>query len=150
MLVSLNKWFSQHLQKAETGSVHNVELATAVLLYEIMRADNKFDLQEQSVYLQQLEQHFTLTQEELTELCELTTKHAEEAVDFQQFTSVINDSCDISQKRLILDSLWLIAFADHDLSPEEEYTIRKIAELLYLPHSQFIKSKLAALDSAKE
>ena len=68
MLANINLWFSQHLQKTETGSVHNVELATAVLLYEIMRADNKFDPQEQSVYLQQLEQHFTLSEEELAEL----------------------------------------------------------------------------------
>ena len=150
MLLSLNRWFTQHLQTAETAAAHNVELATAVLLYEIMRADNKFEPQEQLVYLQQLEQHFTLTTEELAELCELTSKQAEEAVDFQQFTSVINDSCDISQKRLILDSLWLIAFSDHDLSADEEYTIRKIADLLYLPHSQFIKSKLAALSSIKE
>ncbi|MFT5676220.1 MAG: putative tellurite resistance protein B-like protein [Paraglaciecola sp.] len=150
MLVSLNRWFSQHLQTAETAAAHNVELATAVLLYEIMRADNKFEPQEQAVYLQQLEEHFTLTAEELAELCELTSKQAEEAVDFQQFTSVINDSCDINQKRLILDSLWLIAFSDHDLSGEEEYTIRKIADLLYLPHSQFIKSKLAVLSSIKK
>lgn len=150
MLVSLNRWFSQHLQQTETGSAHNVELATAVLLYEIMRADNKFDPNEQSVYLQQLRQHFTLSEEELTELCDLTTKHAEEAVDFQQFTRVINDSCDNDQKRSILDSLWLIAYADHDLSADEDYTIRKVADLLYLPHSQFIKSKLAALKAIKK
>ena len=150
MLGSLNKWFSQHLQKTETGASHNVELATAVLLYEVMRADNKFDTQEQSIYLQQLEQHFTLSKDELAELCELTTQHAEEAVDFQQFTRVINDSCDINQKRSILDSLWLIAYADHELSADEDYTIRKVADLLYLPHSQFIKSKLAALDAIKK
>lgn len=150
MLASLNLWFSQHLQKTETGSAHNVELATAVLLYEIMRADNKFDSQEQSVYLQQLQQHFTLSEDELRELCELTTHHAEEAVDFQQFTRVINDSCDIKQKRSILDSLWLIAYADHELSADEDYTIRKIADLLYLPHSEFIKSKLVALDASKK
>ena len=150
MLDRLNLWFSQHLQKTETEPTHNVELATAVLLYEIMRADNKFDAQEQSIYLQQLRQHFTLSEEELAELCELTTQQAEEAVDFQQFTRVINDTCDINQKRSILDSLWLIAYADHELNADEDYTIRKIADLLYLPHSEFIKSKLAALDANKQ
>lgn len=146
MLLKLHDWFNKHLTQHEMPSEHTVELATAVLLYEVMRADHKFDAQEQSVYRQQLESHFSLDIDELTALCELTSKHVDEAVDFHQFTRLINDNCDAQQKRGIMDSLWLVAFADHDLSADEEYTIRKIADLLYIPHIQFIKSKLAAKD----
>jgi uncharacterized tellurite resistance protein B-like protein len=146
MLLKLHDWFNKHLTQHEVPTAHTVELATAVLLYEVMRADHKLDAQEQAVYRQQLESHFSLDIDELNVLCELTSKHVDEAVDFHQFTRLINDSCDAKQKRSIMDSLWRVAFADHDLSADEEYTIRKIADLLYIPHSLFIQSKLAAQD----
>jgi uncharacterized tellurite resistance protein B-like protein len=144
MLLKLHDWFNKHLSQSEMPAEHTVQVATAVLLYEVMRADHKFDVQEQAVYRQQLEKHFLLDIDELNLLCELTSKRVDEAVDFHQFTRLINDNCDPQQKRCMLDSLWLVAFADHDLSADEEYTIRKIADLLYIPHNQFIKSKLAA------
>ncbi|MFT4993535.1 MAG: putative tellurite resistance protein B-like protein [Paraglaciecola sp.] len=149
MLSKLHDWFDKHLTQSDVPTEHTVELATAALLYEVMRADHQFDVQEQAVYRQQLERHFSLEMAELNVLCELTSKHVDEAVDFHQFTRLINDHCDPQQKRRIMDSLWLVAFADHDLSADEEYTIRKIADLLYIPHSQFIKSKLAAQNPSK-
>jgi len=149
MLLKLHDWFNKHLIQHEVPAEHTVELATAVLLYEVMRADHKFDAQEQLVYRHQLERHFSLDNDELSVLCELTSKHVDEAVDFHQFTRLINANCDAQQKHSIMDSLWRVAFADHDLSADEEYTIRKIADLLYIPHSQFIKSKLAVQDPPK-
>ena len=40
----------------------------------------------------------------------------------------------------------ITAYADKSLAPLEESTIRQIAELLYVPHSQFIKAKLAVIE----
>jgi uncharacterized tellurite resistance protein B-like protein len=144
MLKQFQTWFKEQWEvNAQTDENNNVELATAVLLYEVMRADSEFNELEEKIYRRQLAQHFTLSQIELDELCKLSQSKAEEAVDFQQFTKVLNTLCPSEQKRAILDSLWTVAFADHVLTPEEDYTIRKIAELLYIPHSQFIQSKLA-------
>ncbi|MGY0640578.1 MAG: tellurite resistance TerB family protein, partial [Paraglaciecola chathamensis] len=47
-------------------------------------------------------------------------------------------------RRGIIDGLWKIAYADDVLDPEEEHMIRRVADLLYVSHSQFIQSKLAA------
>ncbi|WP_158968456.1 TerB family tellurite resistance protein [Paraglaciecola sp. L3A3] len=142
MITSIENWFKKQLQIEERDSEHTLELATAVLFYEVMRADNKFENVEQVMFRQQLEKHFNLSQEQLSTLCDLSRKQAEHAVDYQQFTRVINSVYKAEQKRTILDSLWSIAFADNQLSPDEEYTIRKIADLLYIPHTQFIQSKL--------
>ena len=43
---------------------------------------------------------------------------------------------------LLLEDLWRVAYADDKLDKYEEYQIRKIADLLYIPHSIFIQSKL--------
>ena len=37
--------------------------------------------------------------------------------------------------------MWEVAFADGKLDPFEEALIRKTAELLYVDHAQFIKTK---------
>ncbi|MEP2652328.1 MAG: TerB family tellurite resistance protein [Paraglaciecola sp.] len=144
MLSAVNKWFTQQFEQNEKSTKPNIELATAVLLYEVMRADHKFEQSEFISYEAQLKKHFSLSQPDFTTLCELTKKEAEEATDYQQFTRVLNDYYGANEKRRVLDSLWLIAYADHQLSPDEEYTIRKIADLLYIPHREFIQSKLAS------
>jgi uncharacterized tellurite resistance protein B-like protein len=143
MIASIQEWFKNRLETDNSNNQHTIELATAVLLYEVMRADHKFELLEQDSYRKQLEKHFSLSGTELEALCELSQSQADYAADYQQFTRVINDKYDADEKRAVLDSLWSIAYADHELSPDEEYTIRKIADLLYIPHSQFIQSKLS-------
>jgi len=143
MINSIQKWFKSHLETDNSDSEHTIELATAVLLYEVMRADNKFEEREQDSYRKHLEKHFSLTGAELETLCQLSQSQADEAADYQQFTRVINNAYGLKEKRAVLDSLWSVAYADHELSPDEEYTIRKITDLLYIPHSQFIQSKLS-------
>ncbi|MGS2720601.1 tellurite resistance TerB family protein [Paraglaciecola aestuariivivens] len=143
MLSSIQDWFARQFEQTEVSTQHSIELATAVLLYEVMRSDHKLEETEHQSYLQQLTQHFQLTQQELNELTELTQNQSDTAADYQQFTRVINELYGPAEKRAVLDSLWAVAYADHTLSPEEEYTIRKIADLLYIPHSQFIQSKLS-------
>lgn len=145
MLSKLITWFEDVTgQVDDQQPAHKVELAIAVLLYEIMRADGIFGAEEKQVYHKLLTQHFTLDAEELASLATLTEEQVEKATDFSQFTRVINDVCNAQEKRKILDGLWRLAYADDSLDPEEEYLIRKIADLLYIPHSQFIQSKLAA------
>lgn len=144
MLKNIQEWFkAQLVDESAHEQVNNIELATAVLFYEVMRADREFSAAEEIIYREQLHKHFSLSEIELQTLCDMTKVKAESAVDYQQFTKVLNALYQPQQKRRILDSLWTLAYADHVLSPDEDYTIRKIADLLYIPHSQFIQSKLA-------
>ena len=143
MLKSIQEWFKSHIENDDLDNQHTIELATAVLFYEVMRADHKFEQLEQDSYRKQLKKHFSLSETELETLCQLSQSKADNAADYQQFTRVINDLYGPEEKRAVLDSLWSVAYADHELSPDEDYTIRKIADLLYIPHSQFIQSKLS-------
>jgi len=44
--------------------------------------------------------------------------------------------------------LWQVAFADGHLDPYEEALVRKIADLIYVPHRDFIQSKLRVMQQA--
>lgn len=128
--------------KAQQEPKLSVELATAALLSEIIRADRHADERELAAYKAMLEARFSLSEQELSALMEDGRETAEEAVDMVQFTQVVNERCDNDEKRAILKSLWEVAYADKDIAPIEEHTIRRIADLLHMPHSQFIKTKL--------
>ncbi|WP_026374480.1 TerB family tellurite resistance protein [Aestuariibacter salexigens] len=140
------QWFEVRAADPRTGHAHTIELATAALLCEIIRADQNTSDDEQRVYRDVLTQHFSLQDNELEELMKLGSEHVEEASDLVQFTRVINAECDAKQKGKILDDLWRIAFADGVLDAHEEHLIRRIADLLHLPHSQYIQSKLKAAE----
>ncbi len=121
---------------------HTLELATAALFSEIIRADRDIQQSELDTYRDKLAAQFNLSDDELSALMDEGQEMAEDAVDFVQFTQVINEKCDSEQKAAILKGLWQVAYADNEIAPIEEHTIRRIADLLYIPHSQFIKTKL--------
>ena len=50
--------------------------------------------------------------------------------------------CDYEDKIRLINNLWSIAFSDKQLDKYEEYLIRKISDLLYVSHKDFIEQKL--------
>ncbi|MEG3767161.1 TerB family tellurite resistance protein [Alteromonas sp. 14N.309.X.WAT.G.H12] len=124
----------------------SLELATAALASEIIRADRETDPREIAAYRTLLTKHFSLTEDELKLLMDEGRDKAEQAVDFVQFTQVINQKCNNDEKHAILLGLWEVAYADESIAPIEEHMIRRIADLLHISHSQFIKAKLAVIE----
>ena len=104
MITSIQEWFKNHLEIDNSHSEHTIELATAVLLYEVMRADHNLEQLEQDSYRKQLVKHFSLSDSELEDLCRLSQSEADDAADYQQFTRVINDIYDAKEKRTLLPS----------------------------------------------
>lgn len=123
---------------------HSVEIATAALLCEVVRADNDADTRELATLKQLIRSHFNLTDEEVENVVSNGEARSEEAVDLIQFTKALNEHMSAENKEKIMQGLWQVAYADQHIDPNEEHIIRKIADLLYIPHSRFIKSKLAA------
>jgi uncharacterized tellurite resistance protein B-like protein len=57
---------------------------------------------------------------------------------------VINDHYSAEQKLKLVAAMWTVAYADGDLDKYEEALIRQVAELIYVPHQDYIRSKLDA------
>ena len=72
-----------------------------------------------------------------------------DANDAYQFTKVINEQANLEQKFELLKCLWRVAYADGNLDAHEDHRIRKISELLFMQHSEFIQAKLAVLEEMK-
>jgi uncharacterized tellurite resistance protein B-like protein len=103
--------------------------------------DDKVEALELEVIVALIHQNFSLTTEQTDALLVLAERQRVQATDYFQFTSLINKEYSQEQKVALIESLWKIAFIDGVLDINEEYLVRKIADLLYVPHTAFIMAK---------
>jgi len=143
MLNQIKLFFTQHiaLSASENTLEEKLQLAIIVLFLEMMYMDDKVDPKEQDVILSLVHQNFSLTAKQATSLIELAEQQRKQATDYFQFTSLINKEYSLEQKVRLIESLWKIAFIDGVLDMNEEYLVRKIADLLHVPHTAFIMAK---------
>ncbi|MBR9783425.1 MAG: TerB family tellurite resistance protein [Gammaproteobacteria bacterium] len=147
MLKSFLKLFEDSHKQNEPA--YTVELATAALLSEIVNADNQVTETEREEYEKQLRKHVNVDDDAMALLLKRGQETADDAVDLVHFTQVLNKHCNADERVRVVKSLWSIAYADESLAPLEESTIRQIADLLYVPHSQYIKTKLDVVENTQ-
>jgi uncharacterized tellurite resistance protein B-like protein len=152
MLRTLKDLFDSFKPQSDTGSAdapqHTLQLATAVLLVEVMRADTEMSEAERAAVLSVLQQRFGLAGDERDRLVELAERTARDAHDFHSFTSKINDGFDFEQKVRMIEYMWQVAYADGHLSAHENHVMAKIADLLHVPHGAYISAKMRAKQAA--
>jgi uncharacterized tellurite resistance protein B-like protein len=117
------------------------QLAMAALLVEVALADHHFDPAEFDHLLVLLERKFSLPLEERTALAELAKTEAADATSLHQFTQLVNRECTHDEKFTLVKAMWELAYADGQLDKYEEYVIRKVADLIHVSHSDFIRAK---------
>jgi uncharacterized tellurite resistance protein B-like protein len=136
------------VQTTPAEDAHTLQLAAAVLLVEVMRSDAEMNEAERRAVLDALHHRFALAEDELDRLMELAQQTARDAHDFHRFTSAINESHEFADKVRMVEYLWQVAYADGTLSAHEHHVIRKIADLLHVPHGAYISAKMRAKEAA--
>jgi len=146
MLNKLNNFLATIIAPASDKArpEHTLQLATAVLLIEVMRSDAESTDEELATVVNILGQRFHLPEAELAQLTELGHRTAETTNDFHQFTSLINRELDMPEKVRIIEYMWQVAYADKRISAHEDHLLRKIAGLFYVSHGDYIAAKMRA------
>lgn len=148
MLNKISAFFERHLQPAGGPSSHfsqeQKQLAVAALLIEVAMADHVFNEHELQSLQKLLQQKFSINNEQIHELIELAKEESSEATSLHQFTRLVHEHCDEQKKFELLVSMWELALADQIVDKHEEYIIRKVADLIYVPHTEFIRAKFIA------
>lgn len=137
------QWLGISPKESETPEI-DLNRASATLMAEVMAADDQVDEREKQHVFQVLTENFSLSELEAKDvLDEVIGSHAERN-DLYAFTRVINQQADQDTKFELLKNLWRVAYADGEVAPYEAHMIRKIADLIHLHHSQFIRAKIEA------
>ncbi len=143
MLKALKSLFDRSGEDQPTG--HSVEVAAAALLIEVGRADYESDAGEQKAIIEAIRLGSGLEDGELEFLVASAQESAERSTSLYEFTTLINAQYSMDEKFVLIKTLWRVAAADGDIHRYEDHLIRRIADLLYVPHSDFIRAKLEVL-----
>jgi uncharacterized tellurite resistance protein B-like protein len=131
---------------AATGG-HAMQLAVAVLLVEVMRAEPAIEATERLAVTTALRERFALAETELAALVEIAQDKARGLHDYHQFTSLLNEHFTQPQKVAMVQAMWQVAYADAHLGAHENHLISKIAGLLHVTHGEYIGAKMRAKEA---
>ena len=123
------------------------ELALASLLVEMARADFDESSDEHDRIVGLLAEHFELTAEESQGLLDRATEAVDGAVCLFDFTRALHESLDAEERLGVIRLLWQVALADAKLDKYEDYLVRKVADLLYVSHSDVVRIKHEVLEA---
>ena len=145
MINFIKNIFKKNSEEVEINDDQNeVMIAAVSLMIEVSLADNVMDLTEINQLKKVLLDKFNITELKIDELRESGSKNQESSTSLYEFTRKINDEYDFSNKEKLITSMWEIAYADGNIDKYEEYVIRKVSDLIYVSHEDFIKSKQRA------
>ncbi len=149
MLKKIKRFFDDNVLANSNSNIedteHRVRLAMASLMIEVAESDYHDAPEERESVLNIVKESFDLTDAETNQIVELARQEHADSIDYFQFTSLINQHYSATERIELIEKLWQIAFSDHVLDKHEEHVIRRIADLIHVAHSDFMKTKLKVM-----
>ena len=121
-----------------------VPMAAAMLLLEVAWADQNITDAELDATRDAIQSMFGLSPDKVQALVDRAKAEHDTAISMYPFTRAVNESLSMEEKRHLIELLWRLAGADDNVDVHEEFTIRRIADLLYISHDDFINAKIEA------
>ncbi|MEE8321064.1 MAG: TerB family tellurite resistance protein [Gammaproteobacteria bacterium] len=145
MLASIKEYFADRLgsnQEADPEKRSSeITIATAALMIEIGLADSHIQKEERQTIEKAIQHTFDLDEEDALQLISIAENEVDNAVSLYEFTRLLNEQLSREERIRIVEMLWRVAFVDSVIDKYEEYYIRKIADLLYVSHKDYIRAK---------
>jgi uncharacterized tellurite resistance protein B-like protein len=118
-----------------------VAQAAASLLAEMTRVDHEIKDGDVRVALDALQELFALSPEQAEALLSHAARLENRPTSYHQAVSLLNRHLTREQKVRLVENMWRVAHADAEIHMYEDHLVRKISELLYLSHTDFITAK---------
>jgi len=126
----------------EIISQADIKLASVVLLVEVMMADHQIDEKEKQQLLSSTAELLETDQMESEALINQAISQHDDLVSLYDLTRTINQHFDQDKKLELLNHMWRVAYSDLQWDKYEEYLIRKVADLLYISHQDFVHARI--------
>lgn len=139
----IDKLFNKSSKSAspDISDIHKLQLATCILLIEVSKSDDDYDANEQEKIISLIKNKFELTDDEIEDVFSHSNNKHDEMISLFEWTDIINKECSYEQKLIIIGFMWDIAYSDSKIDKYEDYTIRKVSDLIYVKHQDFINLK---------
>ena len=146
MFKSIKSMFKELLEGNDLSinQLDNPDLAIASLLCEVAAADTQIQKDEEKAKITLLSQLLNITQQEADSLIIQAKQNIKDSVSLYDFTTQLRQ-LEQRDRFDLIKAMWQVAYADGEIDPLEESVIRKVSELLYVDHSEFIRAKLSVV-----
>jgi uncharacterized tellurite resistance protein B-like protein len=151
--MGLKDWIARYrpgASQAADATEAGANLAVAALLVEVLRADYDVGAVERQEVVSSVAALLGLGAEQSRALVEEAERHIDKSHDLYQFTSQVNRTYSDAEKVQLLEALWRVAQADAIVHKYEEHLIRRVADLIHVPHRGYIAAKLRAAGQASD
>ena len=125
-----------------------LRMATTVLMIDVARADHVFDDSELDRVLELVEAHFGVTGIAAADLVDQASDQAEQLTSAFEFTQILHQHLDETEKARIVALLWQVAYADGRLDKYEDSLVLKISDLLHVSRGRVMRLKHDAAQAA--
>jgi uncharacterized tellurite resistance protein B-like protein len=135
----------KHLNESESLDRFDISIVSTALLLEVIKADHQQTNEELEALRAHCSNAFSLSREEVELLIKEATDLSKSATSLWEHTDLVNEHLNNEDKYKLILNMWSIAYSDNELDRYEEHLIRKVSDLIYIPHTLFIKAKHEAL-----
>ncbi|MHB8668746.1 MAG: tellurite resistance TerB family protein [Burkholderiales bacterium] len=125
-----------------------LQAACCGLLMEVARLDSPAGDRKRKAVSQAMWREFGIPSEELAPMLKDIERPENRLTSYFKPVDLINKGFAPEQKVQLIERLWSVALADGGIDMYEEQLIRKLADLLYVPHADFILAKHRVQSSA--
>ncbi len=116
--------------------------AIATLLIEAARVDDNTTEADIAEAKKSLKLLANIDSEQADELLRTVSLPKNRPTSYLPLTRTINQNLDYDQKCVLIGAMWAIAHSDSHIDPHEDHIIRKISDLIYVSHRDFIDQKI--------
>lgn len=115
--------------------------AAAALMIEMCEADMKTEPEELAAVADALSKVFDLEPKEIDRLVRQARRNNHAEISYYPHVETVNRLCGPEEKTQIVRSLWQVAAADGRLDKYEEHYLRRLCELIHVPHRLFVQTR---------
>lgn len=138
-----DRLLKQLTRRADEAAEPNEAVATALLLLELARANFEVADEETAEIRRLLAERYQLDDSALDALLTQAQLGAQRSVSLHTYLQALNQRLDADGKRALIEMLWQVAYADGVLDKHEEHLLRRLADLLYIPMSDYLQARFA-------
>lgn len=121
-----------------------IQLAAAILMFEVVKADGDIDTMEVAEMVDILRTQFALKSNEIRKLMEAVHAAGEDDIQLASFAAKLCKHWGQRERVRLLKDFWVIALADDNLEDKEKSLIDRIAQMLKLDEEEITRARFHA------
>lgn len=144
------RWLTQLFgtdQQPPQNTQHDLHRAAAALLLEVARTDGEVDEDEIRHLMDTVHLRWHLDPGEMLDIMGELEARLDQATDLFEFTAPLREHWDPETRVKLIEDMWAMAAADGKADVYEEHMIRRVSDLLYVSHGDYIRAKMKAMNS---